>query len=100
MGYEKKAYVVLIISLYWKKDFQESTSKIQMLMLGLTQSSHFGLWDIIPSMVLTHRHIGSVTKYVKQCITVDLFPHILANVVDIQKVHLLLHTPVLNKTPS
>ena len=36
---------------------------------------------------------------VKQCITVDLFPHILANAVDIQKVHLLLHTPVLNKPP-
>ena len=32
--------------------------------------------------------------------TVDLFPHILANVVDIQKEHLLLHTPVLNKTPK
>ena len=31
--------------------------------------------------------------------TVDLFPLILANVVDIQKEHLLLHTPVLNKTP-
>ena len=31
--------------------------------------------------------------------TVDLFPHILANVVDIQKEHLLLHTPVLKKTP-
>ena len=30
---------------------------------------------------------------------VDFFPHILANVVDIQKVHLLLHTPLLNKTP-
>ena len=29
--------------------------------------------------------------------TVDIFPHILANVVDIQKDHLLLHTPVLNK---
>ena len=36
---------------------------------------------------------------VKQCITVDLFPHILANAVDIQKVHLLLHTPLLKKTP-
>ena len=31
--------------------------------------------------------------------TVDLFPHILANAVDIQKVHLLLHTPLLDKTP-
>ena len=31
--------------------------------------------------------------------TADLFPHILANVADIQKEHLLLHTPVLNKTP-
>ena len=29
--------------------------------------------------------------------TVDHFPHILANVVDIQE-HLLLHRPVLNKT--
>ena len=36
---------------------------------------------------------------VKQCMTVDLFPHILAYVVDIQKEHLLLHTLVLNKTP-
>ena len=40
-----------------------------------------------------------VLQSVKQCITVDLFPHILANAVDIQKVHLLLHTPLLNKTP-
>ena len=39
-----------------------------------------------------------MSQSVKQCITVDLFPHILANVVDIQKVHLLLHTPLLNKT--
>ena len=31
--------------------------------------------------------------------TVDLFPHILDNVVEIQKEHLLLHTPLLNKTP-
>ena len=31
--------------------------------------------------------------------TVDLFPLILAKVVDIQKEHLLLHTPLLNKTP-
>ena len=29
----------------------------------------------------------------------NLFPDILANVVDIQKEHLLLHRPVLNKTP-
>ena len=31
--------------------------------------------------------------------TVDLFPHIPVNVVDIQKEHLLLHTIVFNKTP-
>ena len=31
-----------------KKIFQESTPKIQMLMIGLAQKSHFGLWDIIP----------------------------------------------------
>ena len=30
--------------------------------------------------------------------TVDLFPHILANFVDIQKEHLLSHRPVLNKS--
>ena len=41
-----------------------------------------------------------MSKSVKQCITVDLFPHILANAVDIQKVHLLLHTPLLHKTPK
>ena len=46
-------------------------------------------------------HIGTlvVSQSVKQCTTVDFFPHILAMVVDIQKVHLLLHTPLLNKTP-
>ena len=31
--------------------------------------------------------------------TVDLFPLILANVVDIRKEHLFLNAPVLNKTP-
>ena len=48
-----------------------------------------------------YKHIGTlvVPQSVKQCITVDLFPHILANAVGIQKVHLLLHTPLLNKTP-
>ena len=40
-----------------------------------------------------------MSQSVKQCMTVNLFPHILANVVDIMKEHLLLHTPVLNKTP-
>ena len=40
-----------------------------------------------------------VSQSVKQCITVYLIPYILANVVDIQKVHPLLHTPLLNKTP-
>ena len=40
-----------------------------------------------------------VSQYVKQCITVDFSPYILANVVDIQKVHLLLHTQLLNETP-
>ena len=33
-----------------KKDFQESTPKIQILMFGLAQASHLGLWDIIPPM--------------------------------------------------
>ena len=48
-----------------------------------------------------YEHIGTlvVAQSDKQCNSVDLFPHILANVVDIQKVHLLLHTPLLNKTP-
>ena len=39
-----------------------------------------------------------VSQSAKQCITIDLVPYILANVVEIQKVHLLLHTPLLNKT--
>ena len=38
-----------------------------------------------------------MSQSVKQCKTVDLFPLYRANVVDIQKEHLLLHTPVLNK---
>ena len=40
-----------------------------------------------------------MSQSVKQYITVDRFPHIQASVVDIQKVHILLHTPLLNKTP-
>ena len=40
-----------------------------------------------------------MSQSVLKCTTVDLFPHILANAVDIQKLHLLLHTPLLNKTP-
>ena len=46
------------------------------------------------------QHIGTleVSNSVKQCITVDLFPPY-SGIVDIQKVHLLLHTPLLNKTP-
>ena len=58
----KGSLLVLIISLYWKKDFQESTPKIQMLMFGLAQTSHFGLWDIIP---LTEFQLGFHIYYVK-----------------------------------
>ena len=41
-------------------------------------------------------NIGTLvmSQFVKQCITVDLFPHILANDVDI---HLFLHTPLVNR---
>ena len=46
--YEKEAYLYLLFHYTGKKDFQESTPKIQMLMIGLAQTSHFGLWDIIP----------------------------------------------------
>ena len=48
MGYEKEAYLYLLFHYTGKKDFQESTPKIKMLMIGLAQASHFGLWDIIP----------------------------------------------------
>ena len=48
MGYEKEAYLYLLFHYTGIKDFQESTPKIQMLMIGLAQTSHFGLWDIIP----------------------------------------------------
>ena len=40
-----------------KKDFQESTPKIQMLMFRLSQTSRFGLWDIIPSEFQLAFHI-------------------------------------------
>ena len=48
MGYEKEAYLYSLFHYTRKKDFQESTPKNQMLMLGLAQTSLFGLWDIIP----------------------------------------------------
>ena len=43
MGYEKEADLYLLFHYTGKKDFQESTPKIQMLMFGLAQTSHFGL---------------------------------------------------------
>ena len=48
MGYEKESYLYLLFHYTGKKDFQENTQKIQMLKSGLVQTSHFGLWDIIP----------------------------------------------------
>ena len=48
MGYEKEAYLYLLFHYTRKKYFQESTPKNQMLMIGPAQTSHFGLWDIIP----------------------------------------------------
>ena len=47
MGYEKEAYFYLLFH-YTGEKIQESTPKFQMLMFGLAQTSHFGLWDIIP----------------------------------------------------
>ena len=46
-----------------------------------------------------YHHVGTfvVSQSVKKCMTVDLFPHILANGVDIQNGHLLLYRPVLKK---
>ena len=46
MGYEKEAYLYGLFLYTGKKDFQEKIPKIQMLMFGLAQTSHFGLWDI------------------------------------------------------
>ena len=48
MGYEKEAYLYLLFHYTRKKDFQESTPKNQILMFGLAQTSHFGLWDTPP----------------------------------------------------
>ena len=48
MGYEKEAHYTNYFIIREKKDFQESTPKTQMLTFGLVQTSHFGLWDIIP----------------------------------------------------
>ena len=48
MGYEKEAYLYLLFHYTGIKDFQASTPKIQMLMIGHAKTSDFGLWDIIP----------------------------------------------------
>ena len=48
MGYEKEAYLYQLFHYTAKTDFQESIPNIQMLMFGVLQTSHFGLWDIIP----------------------------------------------------
>ena len=49
MGYEKDAYLYYLFHYTGKKKiFKRAHQKIQMLMFGLAQTSHFGLWDIIP----------------------------------------------------
>ena len=62
-GYEKEAYLYLLFHYSGKKDFQESVPKIPKLMFGLAQTSHFGLWDIIPPVFQLAFHIYYV-KYV------------------------------------
>ena len=62
MGYEKGAYLHQLFHYTRKIDFQESTPKNQMLMFGFAQTSHFGLWDIIPPMFQLAFHIYYV-KY-------------------------------------
>ena len=62
MGYEKEAYMYLLFHYTGKKIFQKSTPKIQMLMFGLAQTSHFGPWDIIPPEFQLAFHIYYV-KY-------------------------------------
>ena len=49
-----------------KNNFQERTPKTQMLMFGLAQTSHFGLWDIIPPEFQLAFHIYYV-KYENTC---------------------------------
>ena len=44
----KGSLFVFIFYYTGKNDIQESTPKIQMLMFGLAQTSHIGLWDISP----------------------------------------------------
>ena len=51
MGYEKDAYLYLLFHYTGIKDFQASTPKIQMLMIGLAKTSDFWLWNIIPPRV-------------------------------------------------
>ena len=48
MGYEKEAYLYYLFHHTGNKDFKESKPKLKMLMCGLAQMLHFGLWDIIP----------------------------------------------------
>ena len=62
MGYEKAVYLYLLFHYARKKDFLESTPKIQMLMSGLAQTSDFWLWDIIPPEFQLAFHIYYV-KY-------------------------------------
>ena len=62
MGYEKEAYLYKLFHYTRKNYIQESTPKIQMLMFGLTLTSHFGLWDIFPPKFQLAFHIYYV-KY-------------------------------------
>ena len=58
----KGSLLVLIISLYWKKRFSRGHTKNPNANDQLAQTSHFGLWDIIPPKSQLAFHIYYV-KY-------------------------------------
>ena len=62
MGYENEAYLYYLFHYTGKNDIQESTTKIQILIFGLAQTSHFGLWGIFPPEFQLAFHICYV-KY-------------------------------------
>ena len=97
----QKHVVLQLIHIYINSITDECSLFIFLPCLECCELVGEGFDSLIGTTFPWYLHIGTVvvSQSITQCITVDIFPHILANVVDIQKVHLLLHTPLLNKTP-
>ena len=72
MGYEKEADLYLLFHYTGKEDFQKSTPKIQMLIFGLAQTSHFGMWHVQKDYCVSRFDVTPVFSFLTTLILTNM----------------------------